>query len=473
MLSFLVVVAKVATVSLYASTMSSGDLPLATYHRAEALGSGTYGSVITVYDDEGESHALKMFDQEDEDEDVGISLGALREISILRLFRGANAHPNIIEIHDVNAGFGEEEEGAGTSGVLSMAMPIFPRGSLEDSLSMISSKKQKIELSHGILNAVAYLHHNGIIHRDIKCDNILLQDTENDSLFPVLIDFSLAKIVEPNKIIPGKRVASAPIGETETTHTPEIGTPTYRAPEVIDKKEYSLPSDIWSLGVCCLEILREKCLEVDKDKNATKLVTESLSKLPDAPFPNLIRGLLETDPDKRLTARQALDSPVFQKFGLKTYPKTFSLLNIKDAIPFQNDDDIFPVDEKENQAIPSKSNKKKRSRVDPVLVKRFTLIEKICSSMEWSNPMTTQAALTYSIQFSELDDVDDLDNSQGLLDCIVLAHKFFERHLTDLEELPQVGGRFENWDREQYEDNEATLFMMLDFSLYPRYFLDV
>lgn len=146
--------------------MSSGSLPLSTYHRAESLGAGSYGSVIAVYDDDGNSFALKMFDQ-DEDE-VGIALGALREISILRLFKGSNAHPNIIEMHDVQTGFGEDTEGAGTGGVLAMAMPVFPRGSLEDSISTFKSKQEKVAIAHGLLSAVAHLHENGIIHRDIK-----------------------------------------------------------------------------------------------------------------------------------------------------------------------------------------------------------------------------------------------------------------------------------------------------------------
>mmetsp|Transcript_32674 Transcript_32674/g.96316 ORF Transcript_32674/g.96316 Transcript_32674/m.96316 type:complete len:90 (-) Transcript_32674:25-294(-) len=51
--------------------MSSGTLPLATYHRAAALGEGTYGSVVVVYNDDGEGFALKLFldDEEEEDDD--------------------------------------------------------------------------------------------------------------------------------------------------------------------------------------------------------------------------------------------------------------------------------------------------------------------------------------------------------------------------------------------------------------------
>ena len=49
--------------------MSSGELPLEVYHRANAIGSGSYGSVVVVYDDEGEEYAMKLFDDEEEDED--------------------------------------------------------------------------------------------------------------------------------------------------------------------------------------------------------------------------------------------------------------------------------------------------------------------------------------------------------------------------------------------------------------------
>ena len=152
--------------------MSSGTLPLATYHRAAALGEGTYGSVVVVYNDDGEEFALKLFleddsddeededeydedeeeeseaeksgDDEDEDEDNSdddegerhenqlLDIGAIREISILRLLRHDNGHPNIVQIADVKPiECGEEEHvGAGTDGVLGLAMPVYHDGTV-------------------------------------------------------------------------------------------------------------------------------------------------------------------------------------------------------------------------------------------------------------------------------------------------------------------------------------------------------
>jgi serine/threonine protein kinase len=460
--------------------MSSGSLPLITYHRAQSLGSGTYGSVVTVYDDDGNEFALKLFMEDDEEEkEPDISLGALREISILRLLRGENAHPNIIQIHDVQTDFVEEEGGAGTDGYLGLAMPLFPEGALSEALIKIRTKHQKLGIAHGILSAVAYLHENSIIHRDIKGDNILLEDAGDGMYRPILIDFSLAKIMDP-RIIYGKNAHGLDAEETEATHTGSIGTPTYRAPEVVDRQPYGLPSDLWSVGVILLEVLQGKPLEANKDNGAIRLVCEGVEALPkDQPFPNLIRGLLQNDPEKRWTARQALDSEVFRKFGFTTHEKTFRILNVNEALPFDSEED----DEESGENDPAGSNSKNqknndkqgKKRVDKTLLKRYQNIQKVCSSMKWNNPMTAQAALTYSIQMSQLDEVDDMKEPQALLDCVVLAHKFFEKDVCYLQELEvgEGGPMFKNWSFEQYIDNEGTLLMMLDFCLYPREWMDM
>jgi serine/threonine protein kinase len=419
-------------------------------------------------------------EDDEEEKEPDISLGALREISILRLLRGENAHPNIIQIHDVQTDFVEEEGGAGTDGYLGLAMPLFPEGALSEALIKIRTKHQKLGIAHGILSAVAYLHENSIIHRDIKGDNILLEDAGDGMYRPILIDFSLAKIMDP-RIIYGKNAHGLDAEETEATHTGSIGTPTYRAPEVVDRQPYGLPSDLWSVGVILLEVLQGKPLEANKDNGAIRLVCEGVEALPkDQPFPNLIRGLLQNDPEKRWTARQALDSEVFHKFGFATDQKTFRILNVNEALPFDSEED--DEESSENNAAGANSKKQNnnkdkqgKKRVDKTLLKRYQHIRKVCSSMNWNNPMTAQAALTYSVQMSQLEEVDDMRESQALLDCVVLAHKFFEKDVCYLQELEvgEGGPVFKNWIFEQYIDNEGTLLMMLDFCLYPREWMDM
>jgi serine/threonine protein kinase len=302
-------------------------------------------------------------------------------------------------------------------------------------------------------------------------------EAAGDNMYkPVLIDFSLAKVVDP-QILYGASYASlvakaakecpTKSGETEPTHTSEVGTPTYRAPEVVDRKPYGLPSDIWSVGVVLLELMGGACLEAVKDNGATRIISERLQELKDQPFPNLIRGLLQVDPEKRLTARQALDSEVFRKFGCATEQSTFRVLNIGEAMPLDGEED----DENDcNGFNKLKNQKSKNKRVDPIILKRYRTIQKVCSCLKWNHPLTAEAALTYSIQMAQLDSVDDLSESQALLDCVVLAHKFFERELSNLSNLADGGGGalFNDWTVEQYLDNESTLFMLMDFSLYPR-----
>ena len=75
-----------------------------------------------------------------------------------------------------------------------------------------------------------YLHGYGIVHRDLKLENILMSD-KSPSAIPKLVDFGLSKI----------------IGPFESASEP-FGTLGYVAPEVLLKKSYSYSCDLWSLG---------------------------------------------------------------------------------------------------------------------------------------------------------------------------------------------------------------------------------
>mmetsp|Transcript_29483 Transcript_29483/g.54028 ORF Transcript_29483/g.54028 Transcript_29483/m.54028 type:complete len:469 (-) Transcript_29483:292-1698(-) len=459
--------------------MSSGSLPLATYHRAQSLGAGTYGSVMAVYNSDGEEFAMKIFvdDEEDDEEEEshGIDLGALREISVLRFLRGENAHPNIVEIADVKGSDvddGEEDYGAGTEGCVGIAMPVYRTGTLEGAIEggVLQSchRRVKIEIAHGLLCAVAYLHDNGIIHRDIKADNVMIEPLENGGYNPVLIDFSLAKVLNYSMYTGAKNATGAVPSEVESTHTGDVGTVTYTSPEVVARKAYGLKSDLWSVGVVLLEMILDSPLNTNRDKGAAKLIEEAKAALPDQPFANLVRELLEVDPEKRISARDALNSKLFEKFGMATPP--VRIIDMSSALPL----DIYNNEDGEN-AQPKVNERasqiRKNKSVDPTLLKRQKTIMKLCNELNSRHPMTHIAAYEYSqMMATEIDDtLDNIKESQTLLDCVVLASKFFEPELPNLEELEEeTSGSFSNWSLDEYVDNESTIFMLMDFCLTPR-----
>jgi serine/threonine protein kinase len=451
--------------------MSSGDLKMDRYHRAQSLGFGSYGSVVAVYNDDGEEFAMKLFIQ-DEDDDVltpGLDLGALREISILRLLRKGNAHTNIIEINDIKVpsdGESNNQAGAGIDDSwLGVTMPLYKAGTLSDAINegKLTQRRCKIAIAHGILSAIAFLHDNGIIHRDIKSDNVMLEYNDDGILKPVLIDFSLAKVID------GSLYRSSHIRLEEiTTHTGAVGTVTYTAPEVVECKPYGFKSDLWSVGVVLLEMIQNRTIEAGKNKEALKMIEISKENLPDQPFPNLVRGLLTIDPKLRLSARQALESPVFSKFGFP-YPSV-TVIDLDTALPLSTCNSLGKYCSSENKE-PNTQHANKSSKSNPKSrhMRRETVIQGLCSELDLDHPMTVKAALCFAQELYQLDDtIDDLDQSQGLLDCVVLASRFFEIDLLDLNEVSGCSQSFADWDLATYLDTESTIWMLMDYCLLPR-----
>jgi serine/threonine protein kinase len=182
-------------------------------HIEKKIGKGTHGTVFDL----GKDYAGKIF------EDI-IEYSTIREISILSYLN----HPNIIKI--IGNGI--------VKGKLMLIM--------EKAKSDISSILRIIEPIHRpliifqILNALSFMHNNNIAHRDIKPQNILLFNDIDIKL----CDFGLSKLGFLSN----------------TTHTSEVVTLWYRAPEVIlNPENYDMSIDIWSVGIILLEmILKDK-----------------------------------------------------------------------------------------------------------------------------------------------------------------------------------------------------------------------
>ena len=102
------------------------------------------------------------------------------------------------------------------------------------------------EIAYQMALGIKYLHNYGIVHRDLKLENIMMTDQTEQSV-PKLVDFGLAKIIGPNE------KASEP-----------FGTLGYVAPEILEKKPYSYSCDLWSLG-CIIYALLCSSLPFDHD----------------------------------------------------------------------------------------------------------------------------------------------------------------------------------------------------------------
>lgn len=98
-------------------------------------------------------------------------------------------------------------------------------------MNLLNNKDCQFFIASLIL-ILEYLHDRNIIYRDLKPENIMV-DSQG---YLKLIDFGTSKIVHTR------------------TYT-VVGTPHYMAPEVIIGKGYSLPVDIWSVGICLYEFL--------------------------------------------------------------------------------------------------------------------------------------------------------------------------------------------------------------------------
>ena len=222
----------------------------------------------------------------------------LREISALRLMRGKNGHPGVLRMLDVIEHDGE----------ICMVMPKYPCN-LTDAVKGNAVGKNKLKISHMLLSSVAYMHAQGFMHRDIKGDNVML----TDNMEPVLIDLSLAKPV---------------VNDTEMTHTGNVGTAKYIAPEVYRGDEYSPKADLWSTGVVLLEMFTDQILNVDRDKAALVLVEKITADLPPTkPSTPFLRAMLEPEHEKRVTAMQALSmEPLCPKFPSPDFEKTIRVV---------------------------------------------------------------------------------------------------------------------------------------------------
>ncbi|KAJ8561691.1 hypothetical protein ON010_g7992 [Phytophthora cinnamomi] len=275
---------------------SNGDV-IGEYVLGETIGKGTFGKVkLGLHLLTGEKVAVKILEKKRIVQAADVERVA-REIKILK----RNRHQNVIQLYEV----------IDSPDRIFLIMEHVDGGEMFEYIVAHHRirEPEAAFLFRQIVDGLAYLHSNEITHRDLKPENLLLQSNRNhnhrqqqqtappSTLLVKIVDFGLSNIHDGGRLL---RTA--------------CGSPCYAAPEMIQGRMYHGPiADMWSLGVVLFAMV---CGFLPfEDSNTNLLYKKILSanyKMPtflSANAQDLIRRILETDPEKRYTVDKIRQHP--------------------------------------------------------------------------------------------------------------------------------------------------------------------
>ncbi|XP_062031421.1 hormonally up-regulated neu tumor-associated kinase [Lepus europaeus] len=280
------------------------------------LGEGSFAKVREgLHVLTGEKVAIKVIDKKRAKKDTYVTKNLRREGQIQQMIR----HPNITQLLDILE----------TENSYYLVMELCPGGNLMHKIY----EKKRLEESEArryirqLISAVEHLHRAGVVHRDLKIENLLLDEDNNIKL----IDFGLSN-------------CAGILGYSDPFST-QCGSPAYAAPELLARKKYGPKIDVWSIGVnmyamltgtlpftvepFSLRALYQKMVDKEMNPLPTQLSTGAI---------NFLRSLLEPDPVKRPNIQQALANRwLNENYTGKvpcnvTYPNRISLEDLSPSV---------------------------------------------------------------------------------------------------------------------------------------------
>jgi len=290
---------------------SKGEYKEFAWIKGEKIGKGSFGAVyLSLNATTGEMMAVKQVEvpkYSSQDENIMNMVEALEfEVSTLKDLD----HPNIVQY----LGFEVKDN------IYSLFLEYVAGGSVGSLIRMYGRFDEPLiqYLTYQVLEGLAYLHSRGILHRDMKADNVLL---DQDGICKIS-DFGISK--------KSKDIYS----NADMTMR---GTVFWMAPEMVDTKQgYSAKVDIWALGCVVLEMFAGKrpwsnlevvaaMFKIGKSKSAPPIPDDTLPLISTAGR-QFLDACFEIDPEKRPTADELL-SHLFLKESNKYIFDSTALYN--------------------------------------------------------------------------------------------------------------------------------------------------
>ncbi|XP_052816284.1 mitogen-activated protein kinase kinase kinase 2-like [Mya arenaria] len=265
------------------------------WRKGNRLGCGAFGEVYLCFDhDTGRELACKVVKLVTVNAEVSKEVRALEnEINLLRNF----AHERIVQY------YGCSSEGQD----MTIFMEYMAGGSVFDVINKYGALTEPVtgRYTRQILEGLAYLHKNSIVHRDVKGANILRDNSGNIKL----ADFGTSKRLKTIVTCSGMQ-------EKNTV----VGTPYWMAPEVINGETYGRKADLWSVGCTVVEMLTKKppWPELETMAAIYKIATADFPKyrLPDSTTDyvhDFLKLVFKRDSRQRPTAEDLLLHPMVNR----------------------------------------------------------------------------------------------------------------------------------------------------------------
>ena len=284
--------------------LRAGRLPerIGRFRIVRKIGQGGMGVVYEAKQDNPErTIALKV-----------IRPGATSE-NILRRFKfeanvlGRLQHPGIAQIHE--AGTAEIMTDGATVEQPYFAME-YVRGKPLNELipAMILGTRDRLSLFAKVCDAVQHAHQKGVIHRDLKPGNILVDESGQ----PKILDFGVARVTD----------SDVQVTTMQTDAGQLIGTIPYMSPEQVagDSRELDTRSDVYALGVVCYQLLSGRLphdLAGKTIPEAARTITEddpvrlsSINKLFHGDLDTIVSKALEKDKERRYQSASDLAADI-------------------------------------------------------------------------------------------------------------------------------------------------------------------